>query len=315
MSLCTTQERRFSPLPRPLSPTLSPRGRGERESDLDAMTPPLRVQLHRALSKLGVCSRAQAADVIRAGRVRVNGRPALDPLTWVSVGGDRIEVDGKPVAARDDGARWYLLHKPRGYVTTRRDEHGRATVYDLLPDEAKTDWLFPVGRLDRESEGLLLFTDDGPAADRLTDPTSHVAKIYDVRLDHPPGDEDLARLRAGIALEHGGRPTLPATITPLPDGGYRVVLREGRNRQIRRMFEAVGCKVQRLVRTDIGQLRLHDLPAGEGRWLTPDEIARLFAGARPAITRPATASASAVPRSAPGRRPRQRVTRPPGRRK
>jgi 23S rRNA pseudouridine2605 synthase len=239
-----------------------------------------RTQLERALSKLGLCSRAEAARRVAEGRVTVNGVAATSPRQWVDLGRDRIDLDGTPVrtgeagdaaAGAEAGRRgvYLALHKPPGYVTTRSDELGRETVYDLLPEEYRGSWIFPVGRLDRESEGLLLLTDDGAWADRLTDPAFHVDKVYRVKLDGRPSEEDLRDFREGVEI--GGKRTLPAGLEP--DGGnwYKVILREGRNRQIRRMFHALGYKVRRLVRVSIGRLELGDLPPGGIRVLTRDE--------------------------------------------
>lgn len=246
-----------------------------------------RVMLSRALSKLGVCSRQEAMRAIRAGRVRVNGRVARDTLYWITLGEDRIQLDGN---ALDHALplRYFMLHKPPGYVTTRRDEFNRPTVFDLMP-VAQTapgesvgamparDWLFPVGRLDFDSEGLLLFTNDGPLSDALAHPKSHVEKDYRVLLDHMPPQLALHRLAQGIMLDD--RLTLPAKITQESqfgsDNWLYLTIHEGRNRQVRRMFEAVGSKVLRLIRTRIGPLTLGDLPAGQWRELTKHEVQAL----------------------------------------
>ncbi len=240
-----------------------------------------RTQLDRALSKLGYCSRGQAAARIGAGEVRVNGRVVDDPSAWVDLEQDRIEVAGiKAGAEAGAGAgvgtvtgggtggpkRYFRMHKPAGFVTTRSDELGRKTVYDLLPPDAP-GWLFPVGRLDRDSEGLLLFSDDGEWSDRLLDPARHVDKRYRVKLDGRPRAEELEMFRSGIAIE--GRKTAPAEVEPEGGSWYLVTLREGRNRQIRRMFHALGYKVKRLVRVAIGPLELGDLPVGAVEPLEP----------------------------------------------
>jgi 23S rRNA pseudouridine2605 synthase len=241
-----------------------------------------RTQLNRALSKLGLCSRGQAAAWIAEGRVRVNGEAAVSPEQWVELGADRIEVAGGETvgmvgqgnAPATPATRIYLaLHKPPGYVTTRKDELGRKTVYDLLPPEWGGDWIFPVGRLDRDSEGLLLLTNDGAWADRLTDPARHVDKVYLVKLDRKPGPAELERFRSGIELD--GTWTAPANVEA-EGGWYRVTLTEGRNRQIRRMFHALGCKVKRLVRVSIGPLELGDLASGSARALSAREAKALF---------------------------------------
>jgi 23S rRNA pseudouridine2605 synthase len=243
-----------------------------------------RTQLNRALSKLGLCSRGTAAEWIAAGRVRVNGERAASPDQWVELGTDRIEVS--PAAGAGHGSAqvtgpapvYLALHKPPGYVTTRSDELGRKTIYDLLPPEWARAWIFAVGRLDKDSEGLLLLTNDGAWSDALTDPVRHVEKVYRVKLDGRPGPADLERFRAGIELD--GSPTAPAGVEPEGAGWYRVTLTEGRNRQIRRMFHALGYKVRRLVRIAIGPLRLGDLQPGAARALTGREAEALRRAAR-----------------------------------
>lgn len=239
--------------------------------------PGSRVQLKRALSKLGLCSRAQAEALVRSGRVRLNGRPAADPLVWVDLSRDRIESLGpsgpQPPHPRRGAPLLILLNKPRGFVTTRSDERGRATVYDLLPAPLRERWLFPVGRLDRDTEGLLLFTDDGPLADRLTDPGSHLPKTYRALLQRELTGEELARFERGLPLD--GVPTRPARILAEGKRWYRLTLTEGRNRQVRRMLRALGNRVRRLVRVAVGGLELGDLPPGGWRRLRPEDRERL----------------------------------------
>jgi 23S rRNA pseudouridine2605 synthase len=232
-----------------------------------------RVHLHRALSKLGWGSRGQAWAWIRAGEVRVDGRVVTDPLTWVDL--DRQQItrggEGPPSAARVTLA----LHKPPGFVTTHSDERGRRTVYDLLPPGLP--WVFPAGRLDADSEGLLILTGDAQLAVRLTDPVHHLPKRYHVTVNGEPAEEELRRLRDGIELEDGT--TRPAGVRMLERGGRRSVvemeLTEGRNRQIRRMWAALGRRVTRLVRVAIGGLELGDLPPGACRELGEAEVACL----------------------------------------
>ena len=233
-----------------------------------------RVQLHRALSKLGWGSRTQAWEWIRAGAVRVDGRVVTDPLTWVDLDRQHVTRDGRepnPVSLT------LALHKPADVVTTRRDERGRRTVYDLLP--LGLPWVFPAGRLDADSEGLLILTGDAGLAVRLTDPTCHVAKTYHVTLNGVPSEDDLRRLRQGIELGDG--PARPAAVRVLRRAAGRavveMVLTEGRNRQVRRMWAALGWRVRRLVRVAIGGLGLGDLPAGACRELAAAEVERLTA--------------------------------------
>jgi 23S rRNA pseudouridine2605 synthase len=237
--------------------------------------PGRRVQLHRALSKLGWGSRTQAWEWVRAGEVRVDGRVVTDPLTWVDLDRQRITRGG---AAPPAAALVVLaLHKPRGVVTTRRDERGRRTVYDLLPPGLP--WVFPAGRLDADSEGLLILTSDADLAVRLTEPEHRVPKTYRVTLDAPPTGEQLRRLREGVDLSDGR--TRPAEVRRLAGAPARVVeivLTEGRNRQVRRMVRAVGRRVRRLVRVAIGGLELGDLPPGACRMLDEAERTRLAGG-------------------------------------
>jgi 23S rRNA pseudouridine2605 synthase len=207
--------------------------------------------------------------------VLVNGAVVRDPRAPVDPTVDRLEVDGLAAPAARGPARAYALHKPRGVLTTRAEPRGRATVYDLLPAEVKARWIFPIGRLDRDSEGLLLFTDDGALSDRLTAPRHDVEKLYLVDIDRPLAPGAIERLRAGIELD--GRPTRPARVAPAPGGALEIGLREGRNRQVRRMIAAVGGRVTRLVRVRMGPIALGDLAPGAGRWLTDDEVRLLAA--------------------------------------
>jgi 23S rRNA pseudouridine2605 synthase len=234
---------------------------------------PKRSHLNRALSKLGICSRTVADSWIMAGKVSVNGFTALDPEFWVELGTDKIEVAGLSQTSIKGPSLYLCMHKPAGYVTTRNDELGRKTVYDLLPADSGAGWIFPVGRLDLESEGLLLMTDDGEWANRLTDPEFHVEKEYRVKLDGQPLPSELDTFRQGILLE--GRLTLPACVDAEGGGWHRVVITEGRNRQIRKMFHALGYKVKRLVRVSIGPLALGDLKVGEIRKLDLEWVEKL----------------------------------------
>lgn len=233
-----------------------------------------RVQLHRALSKLGWGSRTQAWEWIRAGEVRVDGRIVTDPLTWVDLHRQRITCgDTEPPATPP---LTLVLHKPRGVVTTRRDERGRPTVYDLLP--ADLPWIFPAGRLDADSEGLLVLTNDEQLAVRLTEPEHQVPKTYRATVRGLPDEEALALLRQGVDLPDGR--TRPARVRLLTrrsgEAVLEIVLTEGRNRQVRRMCAAVGHRVRRLVRVAIGAYRLGDLPAGAHRVLDARAVRSLL---------------------------------------
>ncbi|WP_123104719.1 pseudouridine synthase [Acidithiobacillus sulfuriphilus] len=224
--------------------------------------------LERILSKRGLASRSEAAEWIAAGRVRVDGEVIRDPERRFPLTGIRLHIDDQD---RGSAPRCCLmLHKARGYVTTHRDEHGRPTVYDLIPGEP---WLIPVGRLDQASEGLLLFSNDTLWAQRLLDPASHVAKTYHVQVRPPLDAASREVLAAGPLLD--GRPCLPMGVRELRCGGktqwLEMVLREGRNRQIRRLLAARGVTVLRLLRVAIGGLSLGDLRAGQWRWLDAGE--------------------------------------------
>jgi 23S rRNA pseudouridine2605 synthase len=233
-----------------------------------------RISLARALSKFGVCSRKEAARWIEAGRVRVGGRVVRWPARRIDPKSDRVAVDGAPVG--DSTERVVLaLHKPAGYITTRTDPGGRETVYDLLGDFGR--WVFPVGRLDRDTTGLLILTNDHRLGQRLTDPGAHVPKTYHARVDGVPDPGALAALREGLSLPDGTL-TRPASVRSLGaarGGGtwLEIVLTEGKNRQVRRMCSSVGHDVLSLTRVAVGRLPLGDLAPREWRRLTPAQIA------------------------------------------
>ncbi len=230
-------------------------------------------RLQKYLARCGVASRRASEQIITSGRVRVNGQRAVELGTSVDPERDRVEVDGR--AVRPPATQSYIaLNKPIGVVSTASDTRGRRTVLDLVPGDAR---LFPVGRLDYDSEGLILLTDDGDLAMRLTHPRHGVEKEYRALLRGDMTEDVLERLRAGIELD--GTRTAPATFERLeehPDGDWvRVVLHEGRNRQIRRMVEAVDLDVVRLVRVRVGSLRLGSLAPGGWRQLSAAEVAAL----------------------------------------
>lgn len=243
--------------------------------------------LARVLSRRGLCSRSEAARWIGAGRVGVDGRIVRDPEFPVGATQQRITVDGRDLDAAAPERRLYLmLNKPRGLLSTARDEHGRDTVYRCF-DGADLGWIAPVGRLDRASEGLLLFSNDPQWAARITDPATGPDKIYHVQVDAIPDSAWLARLTRGV--EADGR-TLAAKAATLLRTGARnawleIVLDEGRNRQIRRLLAALDVDVLRLVRIAIGGLALGDLPKGRWRALTPAEVAALGPATLPARDR------------------------------
>lgn len=229
--------------------------------------------LERVLSKSGIGSRSEARRWVGEGRVKVNGRVEGDPNRWVDLERDQIAFDDRPL---ETIARSYLLlHKPAGYLTTYRDPEGRKTIYDLLPDRDR--YLFPVGRLDLDTSGLLILTNDTAFAERLTNPGYHVPKRYVVKASKHLSETDLDRLRNGLELRDG--PTRPAAVTRLRDPGgktvFEITITEGRNRQVRRMVEALDAKVISLARVAIGEIELGDLAAGSARELTPEEVASL----------------------------------------
>ncbi|HEY4146544.1 pseudouridine synthase [Pinirhizobacter sp.] len=243
-------------------------------SNASAGTRPPRHGLARVLSKLGLCSRSQGQSWVRAGRVRVNGKVVLDPEFPVVQGRDRISVDEQ--AASQEARVYIALNKPRGLVVSASDEQGRATVYSLLQD-ADLPWLGPVGRLDKASEGLLLLTNDTAWAAGITNPVSGKEKTYHVQVRGTPTDEVCQAVLRGI--EDGGEMLAARRVSLLRQGPrhawLEVVLDEGRNRHIRRMFGALGHDVVRLVRVAIGDLALGTLAKGAWRPLSPDEIAAL----------------------------------------
>jgi 23S rRNA pseudouridine2605 synthase len=246
------------------------RHRGARDGKA-AGSQPARHGLARILSKRGACSRTQAQALILAGRVRVAGRIVRDPDAPTAAGA-RITVDGGRI---DAPQRIYImLNKPRGYVTTASDEKARDTVYALL-QESGLPWLAPVGRLDKASEGLLLFTNDSAWAARLTDPVSHIPKTYHVQIDALPGDDLLRRMRDGIV--DGDELLAAKSVRELRRGEknswIEIVLEEGRNRHIRRLLAAFDIEVLRLVRVAMGPLALGDLAKGKWRALTVAELA------------------------------------------
>jgi 23S rRNA pseudouridine2605 synthase len=226
--------------------------------------------LDRALSKAGLGSRTEARSWIGAGRVSVNGRVIQTPDHWVDLRRDKLAFDGKPIHQREK--IHLLLYKPKGYLTTYKDPEGRPTVYDLMP-ELKS-WVFPVGRLDLETSGLLIMTNDTVLAERLTNPDYKVPKTYLVKSATLLSDEQLDRLRRGVELSDG--PTRPAVVRRIRDAGkhsfFEITISEGRNRQVRRMLEAIDSKALKLVRTAIGPLRIGDLAIGKHRQLTPVEV-------------------------------------------
>jgi len=229
--------------------------------------------LERVLSKAGVGSRTEARSWVHAGRVTVNGRATQNPDQWVDMERDQVRFDGKPLEIRE--RVYVLLFKPTGYLTTYKDPEGRPTVYDLVKDVAT--FLSPVGRLDLDTSGLLLMTNDNRLAERVTNPDSHVPKTYLVTASPALSEAQLQRLRDGLDLSDG--PTRPATVRRVRDSAqetqFEIVLTEGRNRQVRRMVEALDAKVLELVRIKLGPIKIGTLPIGKWRMLTRAEVAAL----------------------------------------
>lgn len=235
------------------------------------------VRLQKHLSACGVASRRKAEELILAGAIKVNGQLAqlgdkIDPTK------DRVTLRGKPVRAVEEKV-YLMLNKPRGFVTTMSDEQGRRCVADLVAQAPQH--VYPVGRLDRNSEGLLLMTNDGDFANRIMHPRSHISKTYRVTVHPPVTEEQLTRIMAGIPLD--GRTTLPCEVEILSREEERVVLRfvlyEGRNREIRRLCEEVGLDVIRLKRIAVDTLTLGMLQPGRWRLLTETEVKRLLRAA------------------------------------
>jgi 23S rRNA pseudouridine2605 synthase len=232
------------------------------------------VRLQKVLARAGIGSRRACEVLIAAGRVTVNGSPArlgqrIDPEH------DLVEVDGVHIGVRP-GLVYYLLNKPAGVVSTASDPHGRQTVVDLVPPEPR---VFPVGRLDADTEGLLILTNDGELAHRLTHPSFGVEKEYLAKVQGHPSRGAIRRLREGVELDDG--PTAPAEASLVAPDLVRIVIHEGRNRQVRRMCEAIGHPVVRLVRHRIGPLRDRKLAPGSWRALTQDEVRALERAAKP----------------------------------
>ena len=233
-----------------------------------------KIGLARALSKLGYCSRQQAFELIRQGKVRLNGATPKNPETPVRLGIDRIEVQGR---ALNPAEKIYLmLNKPRGIITTAADEKGRDTVYSLLPPNKA--WLAPVGRLDKASEGLLLFTNDSEWNARITDPATHLDKTYHVQIAAIADSSLIENLERGVETERNE--LLRCKRASLLRSGERnswlqLTLDEGKNRHIRRMLDALGIEVLRLIRVSIGPVSLGDLAKGAHRPLSSTELTAL----------------------------------------
>ena len=235
-------------------------------------------RLQKILSTAGVASRRLSEELILQGRVSVNGKTVTELGTKADPAADEIKVDGRRIKT-EQRKRYVLLNKPRGYITTRSDPEGRPTVMELV--KGVKEYIYPVGRLDYDSEGLLLLTNDGDLAARLTHPRHEVEKVYEARVKGVPDDRTLDRLARGVPIE--GRRTAPAKVRasePFVKGSgeqtiVEISIHEGRQRQVRKMFEAVGHPVVRLKRVRIGPLTDPDMPTGHWRELTPAELVNL----------------------------------------
>jgi 23S rRNA pseudouridine2605 synthase len=254
--------------------TKPPPGKHTRKAALETPRKAPLKTLERVLSKAGLGSRTEARKWIGTGRVKVNGKLIQSPDHWVDMARDKVTLDNKLVKAAEK--IYLLLYKPTGYITTFKDPEGRPTIYDLIRDAGR--WVVPVGRLDLDTSGLLLLTSDTRFAERITNPDYKVPKIYLVKASTLLTDEQLEQLRAGVVLSDG--PTQPAEVRRVRDSAkysfIEITLHEGRNRQVRRMLEAIGSKVLKLVRIQIGSLRIGDLPIGHYRELTHTEVVALF---------------------------------------
>lgn len=230
------------------------------------------MRLAKFLAHGGVASRRSAEKIIASGRVTVRGETVTDPARDVGPGDD-VRVDGSPVG--EEAREVWVVNKPAGVVSTAREPGERAAVVELVDSGAR---LYPVGRLDADSTGLLLLTNDGELANPLTHPRYEVPKAYLAELRRPPSERDLDRLRQGVELDDG--PTAPAAVRRLGRREIEIVLREGRNRQVRRMAEAVGNRVVSLRRVRFGSIELGRLPEGEARRLSGEEVSRLWEDSR-----------------------------------
>jgi pseudouridine synthase len=236
---------------------------------VDSKKRPLKT-LERVISKAGLGSRTEARRWIHERRVTLNGKVVENPDAWVDLSRDHVRFDGEPLEKRE--RVYLLLYKPTGYITTYKDPDSRPTVYELTGDIAT--FVSPVGRLDLDTSGLLLMTNDTQLAEQVTNPDSHIPKTYLVKASKVLSDDQLQQLRDGITLADG--PTRPATVERLRDSGkythFEITLTEGRNRQVRRMVEALDARVLKLVRVQIGALRIGDLQIGKWRHLTREEV-------------------------------------------
>jgi pseudouridine synthase len=237
-------------------------------------------RLQKILSQAGIASRRASEQLMIDGRVTVNGKTVLELGTKADASHDDIRVDGRRIKIPDRHL-YLLVNKPRGYVTTRSDPQKRPTVIDLLA--GVTDYVYPVGRLDFDSEGLLILTNDGDLAAKLTHPRHGVPRVYEASVLGVPDEHDVRRLAKGVTID--GQRTGPAEVTAIGPSRLRITVREGRNRQVRKMCDAIGHPVTELRRVAIGPLRDARLKLGAWRVLTTHEVERLRAAARVSVDR------------------------------
>jgi 23S rRNA pseudouridine2605 synthase len=258
------------------------------------------MRIARALSVLGYASRREAERLIAEGRVRCNGTVVSSPATIVELGVDQLQVEDQPLASVPTH-RYFALYKPRGVVSSVWDPHADRTVVDLIPSDVR---LYPVGRLDKDSEGLILLTNDGAFANRVAHPRYETEKEYRALVDEPPSLETIRRLRSGVMLD--GQRTAPARVRieeETREGTWvQLVLHEGRNREVRKMLFSFGHEVRRLVRTRIGPISLGRLQPSQYRQLRPDEVRQLTASDEPKSRRERPAAASGPVKSSRGPR-------------
>lgn len=267
-------------------------------------------RLQKILAHAGVASRRAAEELIRQGRVEVNGLVVTELGTKADPASDEIRVDGRRIPRTSPDRRYLLLYKPRGVVSTRSDPQRRATVIDLLARAGVRGYFYPVGRLDYESEGLMILTNDGDFAERVMHPRYELDRTYEAVVLGVPDARDLDRLQRGLLID--GRRTLPAKVRVRGTRGtgdqiqttLELVLREGRNRQVRHMCDAIGHPVERLKRTRLGSITDKGMRPGQVRDLTPDEVAGLTPGAAPAAARRSQSRRPAPAGPPAARRPR-----------
>lgn len=229
----------------------------------------MELRINKYIAEAGVCSRRNADELIENRRVKVNGK-AITELGMKITDKDVVEVDGKVICIQTEKI-YIMLNKPRGYVTTAKEQFGRPSILDLINSSTR---VFPVGRLDMDSEGLILLTNDGDFANQIIHPTKHVAKKYEVTLARQICNKDVEALSEGVDI--GGYITKPAIVEKINDSKIIITIKEGKNRQIRKMCEAVGNKVNTLKRVAIGKLTLGNLNPGESRMLRQEDIKKIF---------------------------------------